>query len=236
MPPTFWTLILTARDFGSPDAQAALGKLCETYWYPLYAFVRRHGKNHHEAQDLIQGFFEHLFQREWLNNVDKGKGRFRSFLLSSLVNFLHNEREKISTIKRGGAEKFVSWDAEEAESRQKAEPALTADPQLEYERLWALVLVEKALSALESEYSRCGKAELFRVLVPYMTRPIPPRYYAEAGERLGMNEGAMRTAMHRFLPRFGEKLRAQVADTIADQADVESELREVLRHWAEGKE
>src|SRR5437868_6984521 len=153
MPPTLWTLVLTARDIQSPDAHTALAKLCEIYWLPLYAFVRRHGYNHHEAEDLTQGFFERLFKRTWLEGVGKEKGRFRTFLLCSLSNFLINDREKQMSLKRGGAvQEFVSWDAEHAESRLSEMSGSQMDAAMEFERLWACSLVERALAILKNEY------------------------------------------------------------------------------------
>src|SRR4051794_36230445 len=155
MPPTLWTLVLTARDLQSPESQAALAKLCEIYWFPLYAFVRRQGHDHHQAQDLTQGFFEHLFGRDWLTGVGKEKGRFRSFLLCALANYLNNEREKERTQKRGGGrDQFVSWDAQLGEARFQ-EPLIEGDPSREFDRLWACALVERAMALLRDEYARC---------------------------------------------------------------------------------
>ena len=233
MPLTLWTLVLTARDLQSPDAHAALAKLCEIYWFPLYAFVRRHGHNHHEAQDLTQAFFERLFKRAWLEGVGKEKGRFRTFLLCSLSNFLINEREKKLSLKRGGAvQEFVSWDAELAESRLGEISGSPIDPALEFERLWACSLVERALEALKNEYGRAGKDALFATLSQFMSRPVPPNFYAEAAPQLQMTEGALRTAMTRFLHRFGDVLRAEVEATVAEPSDVGDELREILKAWA----
>jgi DNA-directed RNA polymerase specialized sigma24 family protein len=233
MPATLWTLVLTARDVQSPDTQAALAKLCEIYWYPLYAFVRRQGRDHHQAQDLTQGFFEYLFQREWLKNVDKEKGRFRTFLLRALSNFLCNEREKAHSLKRGGpAQQLLSWDAKTAESRLKLEPAAEHDPAIDFDRLWTCAIVEKAIDTLSNEYARCGKDNIFIALSPFLTRPVEPGCYAEMAGRLRMTEGALRIAMHRLVLRFGELLRLEVAQTVTDPASVDEELRDILRSWA----
>jgi len=234
MPPTLWSLVLTARDLQAPDTQAALAKLCEIYWYPLYAFVRRQGRDHHRAEDLTQGFFEYLFQREWLKNVDKEKGKFRTFLLCALSNFLSNEREKEHTLKRGGpAQQLVSWDAQTAESRLELESTVERDPAIDFDRLWACALVEKALAALANEYARCGKDNIFRELSRFLTRPVEPGYYAEIAGPLRMTEGALRIAMHRLVQRFGELLRFEVAQTVTDAASVDEELRDILRSWAQ---
>ena len=233
MPPTLWTLVLSARDLQSPGAQAALAKLCEIYWFPLYAFVRRQGHEHHQAQDLTQGFFEYPFKRAWLEGVSREKGRFRTFLLRALSNFMINEREKELSLKRGGAvEQFVSWDAELAETRLSQTPALETEPTPEFERLWACALVEKALAALKQEYIRNEKPRLFVTLLPFMTRPVPPGFYERAAADLQMTEGALRTARTRFLQSFGELLRAEVLATVGEPTDVEDELRQVLKAWA----
>ena len=233
MPPTLWTLVLSARDVKSPNAQTALAQLCEIYWYPLYAFVRRQGFDHHQAEDLTQGFFQHLFERDWLGGVDQQKGRFRTFLLCALSNFVNNERAKGNALKRGGGiQQFVRWDAETGESRLNQEGALETDPALDFDRLWACALVEKGLAALKDEYSRCEKSELFAAFSPYMTRPIPPGFYSETAARLRTTEGALRIAMHRFLQQFGDLVRAAVAQTVADPQSVDEELRDVLKAWA----
>ncbi len=226
-------LVLTARELRAPDAEAALARLCEIYWLPLYAFVRRQGYDHHRAQDLTQAFFEHLFERPWLSGVDRQKGRFRTFLLCALSNFLINERERHSSLKRGGAvRQFISWDAQLAESRLGDAPSTEAQPGVEFDRLWAGALVEKALGALQEDYGRCGKAELFQRLSPLMTCPVPAGLYAELAASLGMSEGAVRVALHRLVHRFGELLRGEVAQTVADPKDIDEELREVLKAWS----
>jgi DNA-directed RNA polymerase specialized sigma24 family protein len=236
MPPTLWTLILTAQDREAPDAQVALSRLCEMYWYPLYVFIRRQGRDHHQAQDLTQGFFEHLFKHDWLASVSRDKGRFRTFLLCSLSHYVTNERARELTVKRGGQiSQFVSWEQDLAESRYRAEPETTANSGYEFDRLWGCVVADKAFALLKDEYRRCGKADFFETLSPFMTRPIPAGFYADAAPRLNTTEGALRIALHRLLQRFGELLRAEVAQTVAEPAQVDDELREVLMAWSREK-
>jgi DNA-directed RNA polymerase specialized sigma24 family protein len=233
MPPTLWTTVLAARDLHSRDSETALATLCEIYWFPLYAFVRRQGYDHHRAQDLTQAFFEHLLSREWLAGVGKEKGRFRSFLLCALSNYLNGAREKDHAQKRGGGpQQFVSWDAEAGEGRLNLEASSQYDPLTEFDRRWAAALVERSLSLLRDEYTRCGKSPLFNVLSPFMTRPVTAGFYAQAAAEFRTSEGALRISMHRLLQRFGELLRAEVAHTVADPASAEDELREVLKAWA----
>ncbi len=241
MPVTSWTIVLTARNGERKAARAALADLCKVYWRPLYVFVRRQGHEHHEAEDLTQGFFEHLLERDWLAGVDRSRGKFRSFLLSALSNHLHNERERIGALKRGGGvREFVSWERDRAQETEGdgerragwREPALEPQQVLEFDRLWACALVEKALAGLEEEYRRCGKAGLFAALSPFMTRTMPAGVYADLADRLKMSEGALRIAMHRLVQRFGERLRNDVAQTVANPDTVNEELREVLRAWA----
>ena len=232
MPPTLWNLVFTAGEGRSPESLEALGKLCEAYWYPLYSFVRRRGNDHHRAQDLTQGFFESLLRQDWLKNVGPERGRFRTFLLCSITHFLSNEHEKEQAIKRGGQQQFVSWDAEEAENRYASEPITDADETLEYERKWACLMVERATRSLEDEYRRCGKALLFQLLFPYVARPVPIGFYAEATGRFNMSESALKVALHRLIPRFGQVLRSEVARTVSNIEMVDEELREIVKAWA----
>jgi len=233
MPQTSWTLVLTARDLGSSDAQGSLAKLCETYWLPLHTFVRGQGVDHHRAEDLTQAFFAHLLDRPWLAGVDRAKGRFRTFMLHALCNFLNNERAKDRTLKRGGnVREFVPYESERTEGQPGPEPTLDPTALLEFDRQWACALVQKALAAVEQDYGRCDKTDLFQALSPYMVCPVPVGHYADASARLNMTEGALRVAMHRLLRRFGELLRVQVAWTVAGPEAVDEELREVLKAWA----
>jgi DNA-directed RNA polymerase specialized sigma24 family protein len=235
MPTTLWTTIISARDIHqSTGARAALTRLCEIYWFPLYGFVRRSGYSHHDAQDLTQGFFEHLFiQGEWLRNVQKDRGKFRTFLLSALCNFLSNEYVRKNAQKRGGGQcNFVSWDAEEGDYRIKMASGQTEDKTTEFDRNWGAALIDRCISSLRSEYVRSGKIHLFEAFSIYITNPAPDGFYRDCAKRLETSEGALRVARHRLVHRFAEILRAEVSQTVCTREDVESELRDILRVWS----
>lgn len=231
MPQTLWTLIMAARDASGSGQEAALARLCEIYWHPLYAFVCRQHFTPHQAEDLTQAFFEQLFERAWLDGVDRQKGRFRSFLLCALSNFLNSERAKQRALKRGGSyRELLSLD--QPDCGEVPDDSAMPAPSLEFARDWACALVNKAMDDLEHEYRRCHKLPLFHVLSPFMARPVPEGFYDQQSSRLNMTEGALRVAMHRIIRRFGELLRAQVASTVASPELIEDELREVIQAWA----
>lgn len=225
---THWSVVLQARGENSALTHAALEKLCQTYWYPLYAFVRRRGCSPHDAEDLTQSFFAHLFQKEALKTVAREKGKFRSFLLATLTNFLNNERDRQLTIKRGGRIKMFSWDEVKAEAQYQNEPVDHVTPEKLFERRWAFTVFEQALDRLEKEHSGKTTQPLFEKLKPYLTREAEPGFLASTSEKLGMSEGAVKVALHRLRRRFGELLRSQVAYTLADAALVEEEIRHLL--------
>lgn len=213
----------------STCAKDALGKLCQTYWYPLYAFVRRQGQAPHDAQDLTQEFFARLLGKNWLADVDRAKGRFRSFLLAAMKHFLANEWDKSKALKRGGGvHNFISLDAESAESRYALEPAdhVTADKL--YERRWALTLLDATLARLREEFVADGKAKQFDEFKFTLTGGRGDTPYAELAARFGMSEGAVKVTVHRLRQRYREVLRAQIADTVGDAGEVEAELRHLF--------
>jgi len=222
---THWSMVLSARDWRSPKAQDALARLCQSYWYPLYAFIRRRGHSPHDAQDLTQGFFTHLFEHDTLHRVEQEKGRFRTFLLAALTRFLNNERDKRHTRKRGGAHKFISWDALEAEERYRSEPGTSASPDGIFDQQWAASIVEQAQVRLRAEYVASGKGAVFAALQELLAGQTMAGAYAELSTRLQMSEPAVKVALHRLRRRFGEMLRSEIAHTVADPAEVEDELR-----------
>lgn len=224
---THWSVVRTARNSDSPGAAAALEQLCAKYWYPIYVFVRRRGYDFHEAQDLTQAFFAYLLGRQAFNQADRDKGKFRSFLLAALMNFLNNEWDKKQTLKRGGQRQIISLD-DTAEERYQHEPAGHATPETLFERRWALTLMEQVLARLQQEYAAGGKAELFAKLEPCLTAEASPGLYAERAPALGMTEGATRVALHRLRRRFGELLRQEIAQTVASPAEVEDEIRHLF--------
>jgi RNA polymerase sigma-70 factor (ECF subfamily) len=222
---TEWSLVLSAADRSSPRAQQALAELCSAYWYPLYAFVRRRGQSAAEAEDLTQGFFLALVEKEFLAATGPEKGRFRTFLLLCLKRYLANEWDRDRAQKRGGGRPLISINRDEAESRYQAEPADAATPERIFERRWALALLDQVLAQLEDEYRQSGKALLFAKLKVYLVADEPAARYADVAANLGLSEGAVKVAVHRLRRRYGELLRAEVARTLERPADVKEEIQ-----------
>jgi RNA polymerase sigma-70 factor (ECF subfamily) len=224
---THWSVVLTAQE-RSPAADAALEKLCRTYWWPLYGFVRRHGFGPEEAQDLTQGFFALLLERRDLDVVRREKGRLRSYLLVSLKNFLAKARRRELTLKRGEGRALVPLDELIAREHADLEPAdnLTADKI--YERRWALTLLEQVLARLEIEYRAAGNGKLFDCLKEFLSDEPGRRSQAEVAAELAMTENAVKQAFHRLRQRYRELLREEIAQTVAVPGDVEDELRHFI--------
>jgi RNA polymerase sigma-70 factor (ECF subfamily) len=225
---THWTVVVNARATDTIIAREALEKLCQTYWYPLYAFVRRQGRSPHDAQDFTQEFFARLLEKNYLEDVDRAKGRFRSFLLAAMKHFLANEWDKARAQKRGGAKTHIPIDTQFAETRYGMEPGHDQTPEKLFERRWALTLLDNVLTRLREEHVAAGKAEQFDGLKIALTadkRSIP---YTELGARLGLSEGAVKVAVHRLRARYREVLRAEIANTVASAADVEEEIRQLF--------
>ena len=224
---THWSVVLTAQG-QSPAADEALEKLCRTYWWPLYGFVRRNGYNPEEAQDLTQGFFALLLERRDLDVVRREKGRLRSYLLVSLKNFLAKARRRELTLKRGEGRALVPLDELLARERADLEPADTLTADRIYERRWALTLLEQVLARLESEYRSVGNAKLFECLNEFLSDEPGRRSQAEAAAELGMTENAVKQAFHRLRQRYRQLLRDEIAQTVAVPGDVEDELRHFI--------
>jgi len=225
---THWSVVLSAGGANSLSSNQALEVLCRTYWYPLYAFVRRRGCSPPEAEDLTQGFFCHLFETEALRSVDRDKGKFRSFLLVTLTNFLNNEYRKSQAQKRGGQSPLESWDQLRAEERYRHEPLDNVTPETLFERRWAFTLVEEALAHLRQEYQGGDRLGVFEELLPLLVEELEPGALSTAAGRLKMNEGAVKVALHRLRRRFGEYLRREVASTVASPEQVEDEIRHLF--------
>ena len=224
---THWSLVLTAQG-RSPAADEALEKLCRTYWWPLYGFVRRNGFGPEEAQDLTQGFFALLLERRDLDVVRRERGRLRSYLLVSLKNFLAKARRRELTLKRGEGRALVPLDELLAREHADLEPAdsLTADKI--YERRWALTLLEQVLTRLETEYRAAGNTTLFDRLKEFLSDEPGRRSQAEVGAELRMTENAVKQAFHRLRRRYRQLLRDEIAQTVAVPGDVEDELRHFI--------
>lgn len=225
---TSWQLVLAARDGPTSESRQALARLCEAYWYPLYAFVRQQGFDAEEARDLTQGYFTSLLDKSYLQDVEPTSGRFRSFLLASLKHFLSKEREKASAVKRGGRVRVISLDVDGAEDRYAVEPVDRLDPEAVFERRWALTVLERAMRRLEKEFVECGKQQRFERLHGYLTSAEPRAPYRQVAAELEMSEGAVREAVRRMRQRFGHLLREEIAETVADPADLDVEVRHLL--------
>jgi RNA polymerase sigma factor (sigma-70 family) len=224
---THWSVVLAAREGFSPDTQAALEQLCGTYWFPLYAYVRRQGHDSHEAQDLTQEFFLRLLDKQYLRRADAARGRFRTFLLTSLKHFLVNEWEKARTAKRGGGQSVLPCDYGDAERRYLAEPVDDLTTDRIFEKRWAMALVERTLDRLRGEYSAANKLSLFEELKEHVWGGGGDSY-RDLAVRLETTEGALRIAAHRMREHFRRLLREEVAHTAATTEEIDAELRHLI--------
>ena len=206
-------------------AKNALEKLCQTYWYPLYAYVRRRGYPEQDAKDLTQGFFEHLLQREAFRVVEPGRGKFRSFLLAALNHFLADKHKRQQAQKRGGGKVAFSIDELKAEQRYRIEPVDREAPDKLFERRWAVALVDAAMERLKNEFESSGKGQLFRQLAGFLVDGAERRPYAEMAAELGLSETAARKAVQRLRKSFQRAVREEIAQTVSSLAEVEEELR-----------
>ena len=227
---TRWRVVLAAAG-GVPSEQTdrALADLCAGYWYPLYAYVRRHGYDAEDAHDMTQAFFARLLERRGLAAADPLRGRFRSFLLTSMKNFLASDWRRQSAVKRGGGAGVVSIDAADAEDRYRAEPAHTRTPEALYERRWALALLERAVGDVRRSYADRGQTELFDALKAYLGLEADAVPYGDLSRRLGRSEAALRTAVSRLRARWRTRVRELVAETVQDGRLVDDELRDLIR-------
>ncbi|NBR84172.1 MAG: sigma-70 family RNA polymerase sigma factor [Verrucomicrobia bacterium] len=226
---TRWTQVLAAgRTSDTTHARAALEQLCQTYWYPIYAFVRRQGHAPHDAQDLTQSFFACLLERNALGAVDRERGRFRSFLLATLKNFLRDEWDKLRAQKRGGGQAVISLDAGDAESRYSREPADTLTADRIFERRWALLLLDRAVERLRAEHEAAGKLAQFEALKASLAGSRESQPYTALATQLGLSKGAVKVAVHRLRQRYREVIRAEIAETVASEAEVEAELKHLM--------
>jgi RNA polymerase sigma factor (sigma-70 family) len=226
---TRWSQVIAAGAEQTRDSRDALARLCELYWYPLYAYVRRWGYDADQAQDLTQEFFSRLLEKHYLKAADPARGRFRSFLLASLKHFLSNERDRANAVKRGGRATVIPLEFENAEGRYSREPPDHETPETVYERRWALTLLERTVARLRSEFEAAGKEAVFTRLEGHLTGEQETLPYADLGAALGMSEGAVKVAVHRLRRRFGALLREEIAETVGDPAQVDDEIRDLFR-------
>jgi RNA polymerase sigma factor (sigma-70 family) len=226
--PTRWSVVLAAGRSASPSAQEALATLCQAYWYPLYAYVRRQGYSPPDAQDLTQEFFARLLEKQYLARIQREGGRFRSFLLTALKRFLANEWDRAKAQKRGGHQAVISFDAGSAETRYRREPAHELTPEKIYERQWAQALLDQVLARLREEYAATGKRELFEQISVSLSQRRGAVRYADIAVRHGPTEAAVKMAVQRLRARYRELLRAEIAHTVATPAEIEEEIRHLF--------
>ena len=225
---TQWSQVLAAQGSSDTRARTALETLCSAYWYPLYVYVRHQGYRADEAADLTQGYFAELLGKDFLKSVDPAKGRFRSFLLASLRHYLSRERQRAGAQKRGGDAETLSIDTDDAETRFNIEPVDTLTPEQLFEHRWALTVLERAMAALEQDSVESGNEVQFERLKPYLTGLEPHLPYKQVAADLGISKGAVKTAVYRLRKRYGVKLRAEIAQTVADPDEVDEEVRHLL--------
>ncbi len=224
---TRWSMVLAAGRSSSVESEQALSQLCRTYWYPLYGFIRRQGHAPQDAEDLAQAFFAHLLEKKALHMVEPAKGKFRSFLLASLKNFLANDWDRKHAAKRGGQCCVISLDDDLAEDRYLREPSHDSTPEKIFEQTWALTVLKTVLQQLRKEYDSAGKIQLFEALQEHLIGENDESY-ASAAVQLGMKEGAVRMVVLRMRRHFGYLLRSEIAQTIADPGELEEELRHLV--------
>lgn len=225
---THWSAVVRAGQGEAREAAAALAELCQDYWCPLYAFVRRQGRTRAEAEDLTQGFFAQLLARNFVADADQGRGRFRNYLLTLFKRFLANEWNRQHAQKRGGFQPVVSIDADLAESRLDTEPARTDSPEALFERQWAMTLLERVTGRLRREYVESGRETLFEHLEGCLVRGESTRSYAEIAARLKLTEGAIKMAVQRLRARYRELLREEIGHTVASPDEVDEEIRHLF--------
>jgi RNA polymerase sigma-70 factor (ECF subfamily) len=225
---THWSLIVAAREPSSPAARQALALLCEAYWYPLYAYIRRRGHAADEAQDLTQEFFARLLERDLLGAADPADGRFRAFLLAACKHFLANEHDRACALKRGGGRASLSLDLEGAEGRYGREPSHDLTPDKLFERRWALTLLDRVLARLREEFMAKGKAETFDRLRVFLVGDRGAPSHGEVAGELGMTAGAVKVAVHRLRQRYRELLREEIAHTVEGPEQIDEEVRDLF--------
>jgi len=232
-PPTHWTVVFEAGKSELEGSFAALEELCGKYWYPIYAFVRRRGADQHAAEDLTQAFFERLLAKGTIQKADRLRGKFRTFLLAALTNFLNEEWEKRQTLKRGGQRPMISLDEAAAEDRYRQESPLSLPPDQLFERQWAATIMARVTEQQRREYAVAGNAALFELLEPWLAADITAGKPAEWAATLGMTEGNIKVALHRMRRRFGETLRQEIARTVDSPAEVDEEIRALFAALAQ---
>ncbi|MFC1763448.1 RNA polymerase sigma factor [Planctomycetota bacterium] len=222
---THWSIILAA---GSPESSRyseALEVLCQTYWFPLYAYLRRRGYDTHLAEDYTQAFFAQMLEKQYLRNVKPAPGRFRSFLLTALKRFIADQHDRTQAVKRGGGRKLLSLDIDAAESRYGLEPVSKLSPEKVFEKSWALTVLEKAMLRIETEFTDSDKQGLFDRLSVYLAGKTDAIAYRDVAIELDMTEDAVKSAVYRLRKRYREILRDEIAQTVSSSDQIDEEIR-----------
>ena len=225
---TQWSQVLAARDGSDNEARRALESLCQTYWQPLYAYVRHQGSGPEEAADLTQAYFTELLEKDFLADVDPSKGRFRAFLLASLRNFLSHQRDRNRALKRGGGALTLSLDVSAGEESYALQIAEEMTPEDVFEYRWAMTVMDRAVARLRQEATEAGHAEQFEQLQEYLTSAGAPLPYRQTAATLGMSESAIKSAVQRLRRRLGQYLRSEIAETVAEPGEIDEEVRYLL--------
>ena len=226
---THWSIVLQAGDEGSPRAEAALTRLCQTYWLPVYAFVRKRGHSPEQAQDLTQGFFANFLEKQHVTKANRERGKFRSFLMTSVENFLRNENDRANAQKRGGGQQLISLDEQDAEARYLCEPTTETDPAKAFEQRWAATLLETVLQRLQAEFGATGRGDLFEALQAHFWGDPDSTPYPELAERFGLTLANVKTTAHRLRQRYRDLLREEIAHTVALPSQIDDEIRHLMQ-------
>jgi RNA polymerase sigma-70 factor (ECF subfamily) len=226
---THWSVVLAAGDEGSTQAATALARLCQTYWFPVYAFIRKRGHSPEQAQDFTQDFFAGFLEKNYVVKAARDRGRFRSFLMSSVENFLHNEHDRAQAQKRGGGKEHLSLDYAAAEERYQIEPVEETDPAKIFEQQWAATLLETVLNRLRHEFGAEGRMGLFEELQAHLWGDAESIPYTQLAEKFGLTEGNIKTIAHRLRQRYRALLREEIAQTVAQPGEVDDEIRHLMR-------
>ncbi len=229
---THWTVVLAAGKRHTPQSDHALEELCRTYWFPLYAYVRRRGHNKQDAEDLVQEFFARFLGKNYLAGLSAERGRFRAFLLASLKHFLANEWDRLRAQKRGGGAAHLSLDWQTADTKFQVAATNEPSPDKAFDREWALALLAKVIERLQQECAADGKAKLFEQLKIFLMAGKGEAAHGEVAQTLGMEEGAVRVAVHRLRKRYRVLLRDEIAQTLTDESQVDEEMRALFGAFA----
>jgi RNA polymerase sigma factor (sigma-70 family) len=226
---TLWTEVLQAADGSSPESEAALARLCQTYWGPVYAFIRKKGHSREEAEDLVQGFFARFLEKNFVSRANRNRGRFRSFLMTSVQHYLHDAHDRATRAKRGGACKLISLDASLVEKECADLLRDSDDPAVTFERRWASAILDQVMKRLASEHQESGRRKVFEELQPHLWGESEAAPYSELSARLGLSAVNLRVLGHRMRQRFRELLREEIAQTVSEPSEIETELQYLMR-------